>query len=113
MRLLKIEEKIEPYDKWLFNYVLQQKTISKSGETFGKNEMERLWKVVDVTREDMNFIKEVGPARDQFRFVATIRCFQDVRRRQSSNRAVHCVNLQHIAEHDTVQRYTFHGPDHH
>lgn len=63
--------------------------------------------------EDINFIKEVGLARDHFREVAVIRCFQDVRRGQSFHSGIYSMDFQHTAEHDAVQRHTLHGPDFH
>lgn len=61
--------------------------------------------------EDINFIKEVGLPRDQFKRVASIRCFQDVRRGQGFHGGLSSMDFQHTAEHNAVQRHAFHYPD--
>lgn len=63
--------------------------------------------------EYIDFIKEVGLARDQFRGYAAIRYFQDMGRGQSYHCGISSMDFQHTVEHNAVQKHTFHTPNVH
>lgn len=68
--------------------------------------------MVEVS-EDINFVKEVGLPRGQFRGAAAIRGFQDVRQGQSCHCGISFIDFQHVDEHNAVQGHTLHSPDLH
>lgn len=61
----------------------------------------------------IDFIKEVGLARDQFRGLAAIRYFPDMVHGQSFHCGVSSLDFQHAVEHNVAQRHTFHNPNLH
>lgn len=82
--------------------------------TLRKNEMEWLENRVMVEiREDINFIKKVGLARNQVRGVEGIKFVQNVGCGQRFHSGISSMDFQHTAEHHAARRHTFHSPNFH
>ena len=63
--------------------------------------------------KEIHIMKKVGLPRDQFRRVAVIRYFQEMRQSQRFHSALSSMDFQHVSEHDSVQRHALHSPNVH